>query len=246
MKASTFTFRLSAALAAVLLVAAALTVLLNYSKLRRTMMAQQASNFLLVTHQTSEAIEAGMNLGLSLSMLENTQGLLERQQARDPLIQELLVYSSNGRVLYSTDATRIGTALPQGWAAEASTGAAWRAGGGQNAARAATRLMTAFGQVAGGVVLRYDTSVMEARLDAIFFEMLQTAVPVTAVCVLLAYVAALLITRPLYVWLAQAGGWAESLASGQAPPPGTPPAFADLDRAEQEMRQLETERPQAL
>ena len=150
MKASSFTLRLSAALASVLLIAAALTLVLNYSKLRRTMLAQEASIFQLVTHQLSETIEASMNLGLALSMMENTQALLDRQKERDPLILELVVHNADGRVLFATDPARIGTDLPRAWVAGPATGAVAQPGAEGHSGIARSRLRPAFGQVAGG------------------------------------------------------------------------------------------------
>lgn len=251
MKASSLTFRLSAALASVLLVAAALTLVLNYSKLRRTMLAQEASIYQLVTHQLSETIEASMNLGLALSMMENTQALLERQKGRDAQILELMVHNAEGRVLFASDQARMNTTLPRNWITTTADGTGAPPGGDGLSAIARSDLVTSFGQVAGGVVLRYDTSAAEARLSIIFQEMLQTAIAITLLCVFLAYVTALVATRPLHAWLAQAAGWAGSIADGKPAPPGAPPAFAEaatgtilaLDEAEREMTKLETDRP---
>lgn len=251
MKASSFTLRLSAALASVLLIAAALTLVLNYSKLRRTMLAQEASIFQLVTHQLSETIEASMNLGLALSMMENTQALLDRQKERDPLILELVVHNADGRVLFATDPARIGTDLPRAWVAGPATGAVAQPGAEGHSGIARSRLMTSFGQVAGGVFLRYDTATAEERLSTIFIEMVRTAAPATLFCMLLAYVVALVATRPLRAWLDQTGRWAASIADGEPTPQDAQPAFARaatgtlaaLDDAEREMTKLETERP---
>ena len=250
MKASSFTFRLSAALAAVLLVAAAMTLLLNYSKLRRTMLAQEASIYQLVTHQLSETIEASMNLGLALSMMENTQPLLERQKERDAQILELVVHNAEGRVLFATDQARMGTTLPRNWVTGPAAGTVAQDVADAHSSLARAQLLTSFGQVAGGGVLRYSTTTTEERLSTIFTEMLRTALPIALFCMLLAYLVALVATRPLQAWLGHAGRWAASIADREPPPEGTPPAFADaaggtfaaLDEAEREIRQLETER----
>lgn len=251
MKASSFTTRLGVALASVLVVAAALTLVLNHSKLRRTMLAQEAAIFQLVTQQLSETIEASMNLGLALSMLENTQALLERQRERDPHILEVAVHNAEGRVLFATDPARMGTVLPHAWVAGPATGAVAQEATDGHSAIARSRLMTAFGQVAGGVVLRYDVRAAETRLSVIAQEMFWTALPATLACMGLAWVLALVATRPLNAWLAQAAGWAGAIADGQPPPAGARPAFADaatgtiaaLDAAEREMTTLETDRP---
>jgi hypothetical protein len=61
--------------------ASTLTISLNYFKTRRVLRTQEDLVYSFVANDLASTIEDGMNLGISLAMLQTTEQLIQRRRA---------------------------------------------------------------------------------------------------------------------------------------------------------------------
>jgi sensor histidine kinase regulating citrate/malate metabolism len=220
MSATPFAARLVAVMVAIVLAASALTVSLDYLKFRRILRSQEDQVYLFVGNELASTIEDGMNLGLPMAALQTTEQLIQRRLATEQGTVGISVFDSTGTVLFDTDQFRIGGKLPEGWRAPQPDAAEWRFDlAGANLIGA--RITNNFGQAAGGVVVRYDTQPLEARMDAILLRMVRTAVAMLGVSTVLA---AFLLTRRHNAWFGRATAQINASAPNAAPYRGAPVA----------------------
>lgn len=92
-----------------------LTALLNYFRFERTLSSIVRSRVEFGVVEMKETLEDGMNLGVALNALRNTQALIERERSLDPDILEIAVYDEAGAAVYSTRDGAEGSAAPVAW-----------------------------------------------------------------------------------------------------------------------------------
>lgn len=145
-----------------------LTALLNYFKFEKTVTNVISSRFVVTVNGLQGDIENAMNLGLSLPELRDLQQLIEREEASDDQILAIEIADPAGTVLFSTDKNRIDSRLPDDWIRTMSRSDTniWQESFEDNPVLGAT-LRNTFGQVAGGVMLRYAKSAIAQRTAAV-------------------------------------------------------------------------------
>jgi len=212
MKATPFAARLAAMMILVVLAASVLTVSLDYLKFRRVLRAQEDVVYAFVAADLAASIEDGLNLGLPLAALQSTDLLLQHRRGAERGTLGITVFDSTGRVLFDTDRFRVGSVLPVAWRppgfgtgieAGGATAKVWRGDVG-DAAMTASAITNTFGQMAGGVVLRYDLVPIETRMNAILLDMIRTALLLLAIAGGIAVAAAILLTRRHNEWFRRA------------------------------------------
>ena len=256
MNAVPFAARLAAVMVAVLLAASALTVSMDYLRFRRVLRTQADLVYQFVANDLAGAIEDSLNLGLPLAALQATEQLIGRRRAAEAGTLGIGVFDPAGAVLFDTDRFRVGNLLPPEW--DRPRGAPgsqteWRADLG-DAYLVGAGITNAFGQPAGGVVVRYDPAGIETRMNAILLAMLRTALLALAGAGALAAAAAVLLTRRHAAWLARATAQLDAPTGVPAGPPvaGTEAVMAAiahtgavLDAAEAELMRLGLGAPDA-
>lgn len=242
MKATPFAARLAAMMIAVVLAASALTVSLNYLKFHRVLRAQEDVVYAFVADDLAAAIEDGLNLGLPLAALQSTDLVLQRRRAAEHGTIGITVFDSTLRVLFDTDRFRIGQTLPKPWRPPTPDAKTWRSdvdGG----ALTALAITNTFGQLAGGVVLRYDLAPIETRMNAILLDMIRATLLMLAVTAAVAVVAAILLTRRHNAWFRRATRQIDAgLVGGSTlrkPVEGSEALMASIHRTSAELDEIE-------
>ena len=115
----------------------------------------QRDSYLL--HSLRTAAENYLAIGLSLEQMTALQSLIERERASFAQVQAIDVFAANGRLLYSTDLSGLGSQVPEPWRSSLAGSAPWRRDeAGQR--QLGTRFDNDLGQAAGGIVLTVSTS----------------------------------------------------------------------------------------
>ncbi len=219
MSSTPFATRLAAVMIAAVLAASALTISLNYFKTRRVLRTQEDLVYSFVADDLASTIEDGMNLGISLAMLQTTEQLIQRRRAAESGTLSISVFDATGAVLFDTDQFRVGRRLPPDWAPQAAEAAEWRADA-PGAFVVGARITNSFGQPAGGVVVRYDPVPLETRVNTVLLDMVRAGLLALVVTAAIAAFAAPLLTRPLRHWLSRASAditRAQLVPAGEAP-----------------------------
>lgn len=101
-------------------------------------------------------LEAGLRLGNATADLAGTDALVAQVRDRQPDILSIDVYDAQGDVLFSTDPSGHGLKLPQAWRQHClNTDDSGWAGPDVDGGVQCVGLVNAFGQAAGGVLLRH-------------------------------------------------------------------------------------------
>jgi hypothetical protein len=103
----------------VCLFATGMATFLNYYKYKSTLGQIVATRMLVIGLGIENSIQSSLALGLSFGELSTLPALMERERSADKLITGIDVFDAGGKVLYSTDAPRVGTIVPAAWAAAA-------------------------------------------------------------------------------------------------------------------------------
>jgi hypothetical protein len=136
--------------------AVAMTALLLHFKYQGAFAGLHRDRVLMAAREIDEIAEKDLSLGQDFWSIATLQEVLERRHAAEPLFTGIDVAGSDGRIAYSTDSARIGSALPAPWleAFARSKGTASLEPSRQTAVVAAP-IRNAFGQLAGFTVIRY-------------------------------------------------------------------------------------------
>jgi hypothetical protein len=152
---------------AVCLFAVGMGTYLNYNKLRTTIEQLARDQALITAASIEQGIETSLALGMDFAELPTLPGIMAHALASDRQITAIEIFDPRGRILYSTQASRLGASVPQSWLGIASRGkdhwSIW------DAAKpvAGITLRNRFKLPAGYLALHYDrghamTSVREA------------------------------------------------------------------------------------
>lgn len=149
-------------------VALILTALLSYFKFEKAVTNVIASRFDVIVNGLQGDIENTLNLGFSLAELRDLQQLIIRESSRDDQILSIDVVDADGAVLFASRAERVGKAIPPEWVRTMTRTeiGIWRETEGGEPVLGAT-LRNTYGQVAGGVTLRYSRAAIRQRTEAV-------------------------------------------------------------------------------
>jgi hypothetical protein len=164
-------------------------------------------------------LEAGLRLGNTTADLPGAEGLIQAVRDRQPDILSIDIYDAQGDVLFSTDPGGLGLKLPAAWSQaclRTDGGNPWTdqdADGGVQC----VGLVNAFGQAAGGVLLRHRWSAGAAQGLTLPTDWPLLAAAVAAL-VLVTGVAGAALVRPLEAQARQLRSLVESDGATQAAP----------------------------
>jgi hypothetical protein len=111
--------RFVAVAAVVCLFATGMATFLNYYKYKSTLGEIVATRMLVIGLSIENSIQSSLALGLNFNELATLPALMERERLADKLIAGIDVFDAQGKVLYSTDAPRVGSKVPAAWASAA-------------------------------------------------------------------------------------------------------------------------------
>lgn len=201
--------KLGLALLAGAVLSLALVVYAALDTFDRELRTVKASHFGFTVDEIAHAITVRTDLGLRLETIPETAALLDRIQAADPDIDRLLVFDADGRVVFSTDQTDLGTIVEAGdrvrrWI-EAD----------EQAVTVGSPLINNFGKVVGGVLLesavRHSAPLRERAAVTVF----GIAAGVFVVCLLLVFLFCRWALHPLSVVLKRSDASLLAMAEGR-------------------------------
>ncbi len=191
---ASLTVRLSAAIVAIVFSAATLTAALNYLKFQNLLESHSAGIYQFVVSDLRATVEAGIDLGLPLNGLTNIQALIDRRNAQDKVILRIAVFNESGRIIFDTDRSRIGEAIPPAWRPAHAVSKGWRFSRGEEWIAGAP-IVNNFEKEVGGIVLRYDPEVVGRKTTSILLAMISEAVVINGIGSLLAILGVWLLVR---------------------------------------------------
>lgn len=164
--------------------ATALGAYMTYSGVRTTYLHLIQTRLAIEAQQIGLAVERAQSLGIALSAQTTLERELADQAAIDPLLLSLDVHDPTGTVLFSNRAERVGMRLNV-YDAE------------QGVVRHEREIMTDFGTIAGGVLVRYDRDPIDTAIDQVAADVAAVALPAALLAVLAGSAAAFLVLRNL-------------------------------------------------
>lgn len=170
---------------------------LNYFKYKATVGETVKSRVLVVTNPIETSVQASLALGLNFAELGILNDLLTRQKGSDSLITGIDVYDPTGKILYSTDASRIGKTAAPAWLEAARLMGKKEEWGVEESSQlvTGTALKNNFDLVVGYLAVRYSREYVDAATGRVAGKLLMIALPVLAAVGLLAPLALMLIMR---------------------------------------------------
>jgi len=139
----------SVIIALVLALAAATTAMLNVLKFQQIIEGFEESRYSFVARDIEGALEQNLGLGLPLDQIDNAQELIERQLGLDADLTSIAIFDPDGAILYQA------SRLPQG-EVQALLGERAKANGIRDERFVSSPIANDFGQVVGGVIVRYS------------------------------------------------------------------------------------------
>jgi hypothetical protein len=178
--------------------AVAMATFLNYYKYKSTFSKIVQSRLLVIGYGIDNSVSSSLALGLSFAELGELSSLLEREKASDPLLTGIDVFSSDGRLLYSTDAARVGKPVPAEWIEAATHGAEVREWHSTTDDELVTgiSLKNNFNLTVGYLALRYTREYVENEVRRMGLELLLIGVVAfLAACLVVALALTLVLRR---------------------------------------------------
>lgn len=162
-------FKLGAAILAILCFSIALVVLLNFAKFERTLIELQQSRLRVLALDAKASTEAAIDLGLALPSVRDAQRILARVSGMDPDIRGVVILDRQGSVLFQSG-LHATTHLPgsargrAAWFEEAARArdGAWNRTD-TEALLVGAPILNPFGQPVGLVLIAYDRRALDAR-----------------------------------------------------------------------------------
>ena len=131
--------------------------LLNYFKYRTTINRLVHERILATGRSIENSIQSSLLLGLQFGDIGTLPSTLERERATDDVITGIDVFDADGRILYSTDQTRVTQRASPDWlsAVKKAGNEDWFVEGDEESA-VGQAIDNNFGLVIGNVALRYS------------------------------------------------------------------------------------------
>ncbi len=179
--------RLAILIALVLLASVLITARLNYAKFVQVTESLDNSRYAFLAQDLKLSLEASLNLGLPLQLIQSGQEIVERQRARYPEILSITVFDEAGHVLYNS--SRAHPELLARLVREPNVSDQI-----QGERIAATTLVNPFGAVVGGVEIRVSAQSAERRNELMLASLGNTVLSVAVIGTLaVALIAAVLL-----------------------------------------------------
>ena len=218
--------KLGLALLAGVAVSLALVVHAALDTFDRELQTVKTSHFGFTVDEIAHAITVRTDLGLRLETIPEIAVLLDRTQAADSDIDRLLVFGADGRVVFSTDQTDLGTTVEM----HDREGRWTRID--EGAVTVGSPLINNFGKVVGGVLLESEVKHSAPLRERAAITVFGIAAGVLAACLLLVSLFAGWALRPLLEMLRQSDASLLAMAEGQAADlEGAPPSLAGFHEA---------------
>jgi len=168
--------RITVVLCVLLTASVALVAVLSLDKYRETLRRVVENRFGYVLQDVVRTTTLGLDLQLPLAEITSLQGALDRARAEHADLRYVEIFDAEGRILFSTDPTTVGDALPDAWIYQntGTEGGLWRRRDeGDLVLGQAVR--SRFDQVVGGVVLAYSEEPIERGLAGMRRRLLEIA-----------------------------------------------------------------------
>lgn len=180
----------------VCLFAIGMATFLNYFKYKSTLRQTVNTRMLEIGRGIQTSVHSSLSLGMDFTELGTLTSLLEREKAADPLILTISVFDTSGRVLYSTDRSRLGIAVPDEWLA-AATRTKERDWIVEEPREFVTGLVLKnnFNLVVGVLAMRYAREYVDRNVTAIGLELLAISAVALVIVALLVSAALLVVLR---------------------------------------------------
>jgi hypothetical protein len=203
--------------------AVAMATFLNYYKYKSTFGKIVQSRLLVIGYGIDNSVQSSLALGLSFSELGMLPSLMEREKAADALLTGIDVFSSDGKLLYSTDASRVSSQVSAQWLEAATRGEAreWHSTT-ESELVTGISLKNNFDLTVGYLALRYTREYVEREVKRMGLELLLIgAIAFVAACLVVAPALILVLRR----YEADMRAIAERI-SGSAEAASVAPAFS--------------------
>lgn len=195
--------------------AIALGAYLNFGSIRIIYISLVHSRFDQLANRIGSDIEVALSFGLPLAGQDTLTPLLSREQSNDPLLESIDVTAADGRVLFSSDPSRVG--------------ADSEAHGGPVDVRSRI-VANDFGVPEGTVVVRGSIARIQRQLDSVAASVERTAAITGILAVLLCTIVILVPLRAFYGQALGAARLADDATEGADDPYGW--AIAEVETAQ--------------
>lgn len=180
----------------VCLFAIGMATFLNYFKYKSTLRHTVNTRVLEIGRGIETSVHSSLALGMDFTELGTLTSLIEREKAADPLISAISIFDPSGRVLYSTDRSRVGVTVPAEWLAAAThtQGRSWMVEETREFVTGLT-LKNNFNLTVGVLAMRYARDYVDRNVGAIGIELLAITAAAFVIGALLASVGLLVVLR---------------------------------------------------
>jgi sensor histidine kinase regulating citrate/malate metabolism len=186
-----------------------------------------------------QVIEENLDLGIPLSVLSNTQKLIERALRADPSIASVAVLDAKGVTLFDTQPLRVGVRAPEAWQMHADNSTSWSARW-QDSLLAGNLIRDTYRQPVGMIVVQYSIFEFEAKLGTSLLKMVRTGVLLLLVVIIVAAGWVSLLARDVRHWSRNIQTQVDvANTSGQPVAPGGTPLLAMIHTASTALQHCE-------
>lgn len=173
-------------------------IALMIAKFDRTLSDTVESRFKFTAQELRDSIETGLDLGLSLTELDNVQRIIDQRNARDNSVVRITVEDTAGDAVFSSEAD----------GAAATDGPRRRIG---------APLVNAFGKTVGRVEVVYVVSTYSGTVDTVANILARWAIALTLISAVIAAIGCTLLLRRLPRRLARVRTWCNARRVTDAP-----------------------------
>ena len=204
--------------------AVGMAAFLNYFKYKSTISSIVKSRVLVIGRNIENSVQASLQVGLQFMELGTMNQLLAREKASDRLIRGIDVFDHTGQIIYSTDRSKVGEKVPNGWidAAARSKSTEWATESPEEHV-AGISLKNNFDLTVGYLAMRYSADEVERAAKVAGREILLTSIMSFLAIALVAPLALILVIRRFERDLRALEAAASHLEDrgGEPPPAGT-------------------------
>lgn len=220
----------SVVIALVLALAAATTAMLDVLKFQQIIEGFEESRYSFVARDIEGVLEQNLNLGLPLDQIDNAQELIERQLGLDSDLTSIAIFDPAGGILYQA------SRLPQG---SVQALLADKASGIRDERFVSSPVANDFGQVVGGVMVRYSGTSAARREERILRAMAIATIGAAVAGGLILWLGASWLLAPLRHRLAETTVLLRQARGDRQQAQGASPFETLAGQALRELRQVE-------
>lgn len=217
--------------------------LLNYFKYRSTANRIVAERLVVTGRAVENVVHVALDLGLQFSEIPTLPATLDRERGTDDLIQGIDIFDNDGKLLYSTDSSRLTRPAPAAWLAAigSARGSHWMVED-ETASAAGMSLKNAFGMTPAHLALRFSRDSLSDENAEVARELALNTFIVFVIASMFASTALLAVMRRLKRDLTDAEAALDaSDGAAEAAPAAGGPFRSVLQRFLQTTREVERE-----